>query len=593
MELAIPLIALGGMYVISNQDSDRENNNNDVVENYQNLNNQNSEIPENFPNLEPVSSDNVKRYNNPNMVTDRYFKEGKMYQKYRNGPDQFGGTTKIDDLQSLTGNTISKDEFKHNNMVPFFGSKIKGRTYDANQAESILDNLNGTGSQQIKKQEVAPLFKPQKNMQYSHGAPNQSDFYQSRVMPSSNMANVKLWDEIKVAPGLNKGYTSGGSNGFNSGLEARDKWVDRNVDELRVKTNPKITYGLQNHEGPANYYNKNSATVETQGAIEKHLPDTYYLNTPDRWLTTTGLEKGQTARAVQIDKPVNRATTNMEYYGSDSNPNGTKMYTPANYQQPKRPQLEANAVANPTSKFAPVTENDYNINSYKMLPNNRTCTKAPEMGIIGGAMKAVVAPIMDILRPSRKENVIGNCRQYGDAGTTVSKGVVYNPADRAPTTVKETTEDLIGMNHVNVQGQNDGAYYVTDHQPIENQRDTTNCSYIGNSGGAGVHTGNTVYNAAYNQRNNVNKTYPNRPNQGGMGLLNSNENIKVDKKDSDRNNNRMWVPQGGSAVIPSMETYGKINVPQYYNESINCDRINPNILESFKKNPYTQSLHSY
>ena len=56
----------------------------------------------------------------------------------------------------------------------------------------------------------------------------------------------------------------------------------------------------------------------------------------------------------------------------------------------------------------------------------------------------------------------------------------------------------------------------------------------------------------------------------------------------------MWVPNGGSNnVIPSMETYGKINVPQQYNENTNCDRINPDILNAFKKNPYTQSLQSY
>jgi hypothetical protein len=591
MELAIPLVALGGMYVISNQES---NNRKNTIENYENINKQNNDIPENYPNLTQVSNENVKKYKNPNMVTDRYFTDGKMYQKNKNGPDQFGNTTKENNLTSLTGNTINKTDFQHNNMVPFFGSKIRGRTYDANQSESVLDNLNGTGSQQVKKQEVAPLFKPQKNIQYAYGTPNQSDFYQSRVIPSSNMANVKLWDEIKVAPGLNKGYTSSGSNGFNSGMESRDKWVDRNVDELRVKTNPKVSYGLENHEGPANYFIKNYATKETIGTVEKHLPDTYYVNTPDRWLTTTGLEKAQTARAIEVDKPVNRTTTTTEYFGADSNPDGTKMYAPNNYQQPKRPQLESNPVMNPTSRTAAPNENDYNKSSYKLLPNNRSCTKGPEMGGIGGAMKAAIAPLMDILRPSRKENVVGNCRQYGDAGTTVSKGVVYNPSDRAPTTMRETVEGALDMNHLNVQGQVDGAYYVTDHQSIENQRDTTNCSYIGNSGGSGAQTGNTTYNAAYNQRNNVNKTYKNRPNQGGMGLLNSNENIKIDKKDSDRNNNRMWVPNGGSNnVIPSMETYGKINVPQQYNENTNCDRINPDILNAFKKNPYTQSLQSY
>ena len=111
------------------------------------------------------------------------------------------------------------------------------------------------GSQQIRKQEQAPLFSPQKNMRYAHGTPNQSDFYQSRVMPGSKMSNVKMWDEQKVGPALDAGYNTEGELGFNSGMAAREKWVDRNVDQLRVETNPKLTFGLANHEGPAHYFN--------------------------------------------------------------------------------------------------------------------------------------------------------------------------------------------------------------------------------------------------------------------------------------------------------------------------------------------------
>ena len=40
-----------------------------------------------------------------------------------------------------------------------------------------------------------------------------------------------------------QGYGVKGSGGFNSGLEARDKWRDKTIDDLRVKTNPKVSYG--------------------------------------------------------------------------------------------------------------------------------------------------------------------------------------------------------------------------------------------------------------------------------------------------------------------------------------------------------------
>jgi hypothetical protein len=109
---------------------------------------------------------------------------------------------------------LNKTNFKHNNMAPFFGGRIRGSTQNPNISETVLDNMNGSGSQQIKKQEQAPLFAPQKDIRYANGAPNMSDFYQSRVMPGSKMSNVKLWDEQKVAPGLDAGYTSQGQLGL-------------------------------------------------------------------------------------------------------------------------------------------------------------------------------------------------------------------------------------------------------------------------------------------------------------------------------------------------------------------------------------------
>ena len=498
--------------------------------------------------------------------------------------------SKKNDFKSLTGETVQKSDFKHNNMAPYFGAKIRGSTQNPNVSETLLDNMVGTGSQQIKKHEQSPLFAPQKDIRYANGAPNMSDFYQSRVIPGSKMSNVKLWDEQKVGPGLDAGYTTQGQLGFNSGMAARDKWVDRNVDQLRVATNPKLTFGLANHEGPAYNFIKAPATQETQGKVEKYLPDKYFINTPDRWLTTTGLEKGQTSRAIQVERAVNRSTTSMEYFGADSNPDGTKMYTPGEYEQPKRPQLEAKPISNCNAVGnGSVMVTDYGVDGYKNVPNNRSTTNASYYGI-NGFFKAAIAPLMDVLRPSRKENFIGNINPTGNIQQHVSGLPVYNPADRTPTTIRETTEGKLDMTHLNVEGQKDGAYTVSVQQPIEQERDTTNCQYYGDGG---MNSGVALYNAAYNQRNNVNKTYKNRPNQGGISLLNGEENIHIDKKDSDRNNNRLWVRNAVNGAIPSVETYGKINVPQYYDNCINCDRIQPEILNAFKENPYTQSLSSY
>jgi hypothetical protein len=626
-EIAIPLIALGSMYIISNQDKQKEKFENMNIQTHRANALPNVEpIPINYPITQPVKEDNVKQYLNPNQVTDKYFSP----QTYTppKAKTELDGAPKF---VSLSGIPIDSNDFKHNNMTPYFGAKIRGATIDTKLSENILDNMQGTGSQQFKKKEVAPLFKPQENVEWSFGMPNQSDFYQSRMNPSMRMANIKPWEEQQVAPGLDQGYTVDGALGFNSGMGARDKWLDRNVDELRVKTNPKVSYGLQGHEGPAGSLIKDRGII---GTVEKHLPDTYYHNTPDRWLTTTGIEKAQTSRGIELLHNVNRTSTTQEYFGTMGNSaDGEAGYAPQNFRPSNRTETAIDIVSAPSvAGKNPATTGDFGRQGYNFLPTNRTTTCTEEVGIVGGFVKAVVAPILDVLRPTRKENVVGNARQYENVKSMVPSGSVYNPADRTKTTNREMTEGKLDNNHLNINGQsqnsdgylvskqqaihnnrdttnvsyvgnsmgivqNGDAYLVSDQTPIHNNRDTTTTSYTGSSGGYGTQQGPRTYNAEYNQHNNVNKTYMNRPNQGGTQMFNQTDNIKINKLDTDRDNNRLWVRGSGSSVTtvasPSIETYGMSQGRQTYNENIQCDRIQPDILTAFKQNPYTQSLQSW
>ena len=68
-------------------------------------------------------------------------------------------------------------------------------------------------------------------------------------------------------PGLDKGYTTQPSGGFNAGVEARKQWLPKTVDQLRTKTNPKVTFGLANHEGPAKVTN---TLRGVEGRVEKN-----------------------------------------------------------------------------------------------------------------------------------------------------------------------------------------------------------------------------------------------------------------------------------------------------------------------------------
>jgi len=607
MELAIPLIALGGMYIISNQSSSNNSNNSNNSKNSNYKNNKSIQNSENFrtmgkspnylPNVDippqnyPVTNvnqlvDTVQEYPNPNAATDKYFDQTYYENRVNNG--KLVGQNP-QSIYSLTGNYLDSNQFKHNNMVPFDGGKIKGYTYDTNISESVLDNMIGTGSQVIKKVEQAPLFKPEDNVQWAYGAPNNSDFYQSRVNPGMWNNNVKPFETQNVGPGLNQGFTTHGSGGFNSGMESRDTWLPKTVDELRVDTNPKLEYTLNNHEGPASFIIKNRGIL---GRVEKQHPDTFFINSQDRWLTTTGAEKGETLRPIQELGVIRRNDITNDYVGPAGIIEGQASYAPENFEQPKRKALpELDVPISCAIGRGPTHDGENNIKSHTNYTNHRSSVKQPETMRSGfsGAIGAVIAPLMDILRPSRKEEVTNNVRVYGDITSNVPQSYVLNPNDITPTTVKETT---LYSPHFNIGNQSD-KIYVNNYTPMDlTQRDTTSYSDLGNVGGLSNQYGDMLYDSAYRQTNNDIKSSSiyNRPNQGGTQIFNQEMNVSSNKMAPECNANIFMTPNSVIKMPPSKEMYGKINVPQYYNECIGCDRIDGNLLQAFKSNPYTHSL---
>jgi hypothetical protein len=599
MELAIPLLALGGMYIVSNQTPSKscDTEKGKKQENFTNMGGNRNYLPntnvppQNFPvsNINQLV-DTVQEYQNPNAATDKYFDQNLYQQRVRNNAPVGQNPQQI---YSMTGNYLDSEQFKHNNMVPFNGGKVKGNTYDVNIAESVLDNMIGSGSQTIKKIEQAPLFKPEDNMQWAYGAPNNSDFYQSRVNPGMKNNNVKPFDSVMVGPGLDKGYNSvNGTGGYNSGMEARDKWLPYTVDQMRVVTNPKLEYELTNHEGPANSYIKNAASTETMGRVEKQRPDTFFINSQDRWLTTTGAEKGETLRSIQEMGIVRRNDIVTDYMGPAGAADRKAAYAPENFEKSKRQESMTCGVNHSSAqRRGPSTDADNFLRSHTNYENHRSTVRQPDTHRSGfsGAVGAVIAPIMDMFRPTRKDETIHNVRVYGESAQSISKGYVYNPGDTTTTTIKETT---LYAPTFNVNNQKEGMY-VNNAMPGEmTQRDTTSCSYIGTSGGAATAFGDMSYSAAYNQHNNDIKssTVNNRPNQGGTQIFNQQMNLTTIKSDSDRFAGRVNPAISVTPLPPSVQTYGSINMPQYYNECAGCDRIQPDILNAFRENPYTHSL---
>jgi len=584
MEIAIPLLALGGMYVISNQKSSDERPKM-TQENFNNMGRKQNYMPnvkippENYPVLNTKELvETVQEYPNPNVATDKYFNQ-KM--NAGNGDGQR--------IISLTGNYLENEQFKHSNMVPFNGGKVKGNMYNANISESVLDNMNGTGSQLFRKVEQAPLFKPEENMQWAHGAPNQSDFFQSRVNPGMRNNNVKPFESENVGPGLNQGYGTCGSGGYNSGMEARDKWMEKTVDQLRIATNPKMEYNLASHEGPAASVVKNVGLI---GRVEKQGPDRFYMNTQDRWFTTTGAEKGETLRPIQEMGILRRNDVKTDYAGPAGPADRKAGYAPESFEASKRHESVSCGVNHSTAiGKGPSTDGETFIRSHTNFATHRSTAQQPDTmrSGFGGAIGAVIAPFMDILRPSRKEECASSVRVYGEAGSRVPQSYVINPSDTTQTTIKETT---LYAPTFNIDGQKEGTYVNNQNEFNETQRDTTSCSYIGSSGGHGSQYGDMLYTAAYNQHNNDIKslTINNRPNQGGINMFNNQMNVNISRQDCDRFNYRVNAPSSVVHMPPSKAVYGKQINKQCYSNDIDNSRLDGSLLQAFRNNPYTHSL---
>lgn len=582
MELAIPLIALGGMYIISNQKKDDP-----IKETFKNK--LFNDLPKNYPveDKEEVLDTDYK-YSNPNTATDKYFNQTN-FQTQSNSGKKVGDN--IPDIYSLSGDYLASSEFKHNNMVPFYGAKIRGQTYNNNQSESVLDNMIGSGSQMISKVEQAPLFKPENNMQWTNGAPNMTEFYQSRQTTALKNNMVKPFESVQVGPGLNKGYGSEGSGGFNSGLESREYWLPKTVDELRVETNPREVYSLENHQGPASSMIKQLGSI---GKMEKHLPDQSYENTQDRWLVTTGLEKANRNVAEEVFKNSNRIETTAFYSGVANSSIKTSSYTQGISEESKRQQFKETDIPHSSAPGkGAYHESDQRIKSFTNAKNNRSENNQPTSfgASFNRAMIAAVAPIMDVFKPSKKEEYVSNIRVYGNAAGSVPGNYVINPYDKVNTTVKETT---LYEPHTYIGNQAQGAYMVNEQQPTFQQRDTTNTDYVCGVGGGATKHGAMTYEGNYSQINNELKepTTVNRINHGNTQQFNNTMNVCVSKNEQDVMNNRSFAPSYTIGAGSSKEMYGKMDM-NHYNTSVQDNRNAPDLLTAFRSNPYTQSLNSY
>ena len=204
-----------------------------------------------------------------------------------------------------------------------------------------------------------------------------------------------------------------------------------------------------------------------------------------------------------------------------------------------------------------------NQNNMNLPNNNRTNTGANDRnGIVTNVVSSVAAPIMDILRPTRKEDLVNSVRVNGQAGpgTSVSAGTMFDPNNKVKTITKETTNySPFDYGMPSVDNNHTGGYGNANYQIASNQRDTTNVNCVG---GANNNTKLSSYESNYNQSHNTNRSNLDEYEYGNTNMFNNSINQSTNSNKSSLNTQYTPNINGNlNSSIPTAETFGKLHVP--------------------------------
>ena len=422
MELLISggITSLG--YYLSNKPKNNTNNSVKIDEQI----NQNNVYNTNFVNETRQYEQNLAKSN---------FKDARNPHKTNIVPNEMNHNILNNKKQysQLKGDYV--EDMNHNNMVPFFGGSIT-QNVDSFPSDTILEKYSGRGGHYQKKKEVQPLFKPSRNVGNVFGNTiNREEMVKRQNLQTSQAkrTNELPFEQVTVGQGLNQGYSSAPTGGLNQ-QNTRDFIMPKNIDQLRSDNNPQISYEGRIIHGKSKINNRDS-----QLNIKKNRPETFYSKNEDNLFRTTGAQIKDKIRPGIIVKDTNRKVS-QAYSGSAAPATVQVKANRALVKESTRENFE-----NDWKRNATVTEKwdnyDYGQGSFRAGPNERDVTSTrTHTSNVSSIFKALIAPLTDIMKDTKKENVIGNNRMAGNfTGHTNHR--VHDPEDIARTTVKETTVD--------------------------------------------------------------------------------------------------------------------------------------------------------
>jgi hypothetical protein len=511
-------------------------------------------------------------------------------------------------VSPLSGLKVPAKDFKHNNMVPFFGGRMK-QNMVPQQNQSILDSYNGSGSTQLRKREVENMFETSR-APYGNpfGMEDNTDFFQSRIQAPISRDGERPFEPVHVGSGVGEKFGLTGKGGFQQ-LEVNEIMRPKDTNELRVATNPKESYKAP--VVPGGFFVAHSAN--DPGEVRKYRPDRFYIDeTGERFFVTTGELIKESVRPVQVLPFTTRPETSTEYEGIAASQDYGQSYTTGSYRMPSTQQYGNTPYrnANMETYYTKVVDNenaDYGKHSIEIRPNERaeTSERVIALNAVPAETGQVIQPFSDLARPTRRAETIGDLRITGnpvryEGGAPMV--TVWDPQDVARTTVKETTINW-GFDRSGIAAPASAPSRLKVYDPDDIARPTqkaqlsANLSWTGPSKAAAQDSYDPT--AAYNMRLNPNKEQIARGRKpiAGSGLLataNGDPGKQTSKKlDTDFINDRAMAvnrPVGGGGLTSGVGDIGRVEFRVPLKLDVSRQRNTFDMVSAVVNNPLMQSL---
>jgi hypothetical protein len=223
--------------------------------------------------------------------------------------------------QDQTYGIISKEAFVHNNMQPFFKSTDGGfnayserKNVEVNQRK--LDTFTGSANNldYRPRTERKKLFDPVAGLTNMYGTPVLTNVLDARYIPGMERRNEKPFQEDRITPGLNLGYNESSKAGFHDAFRV----LPKTVDQLRVASKPKTTFGGVVIPG------MKGQRSAIPSKMYKRKPLTFWEQTPSDYIRGQSYIKGPT---IHADVDYNNLATVNRGVGTNGRLGGPKLFT--------------------------------------------------------------------------------------------------------------------------------------------------------------------------------------------------------------------------------------------------------------------------